>query len=58
VPDLTPGRSRFACGRLPASAPCKPSRADASMSTWTARSKCRPRTPNTISVTAGSSSQN
>jgi hypothetical protein len=41
------------CGRHPASAPCKPSRADTSMLTWTAPSKCRPKTPNTISVMAG-----
>src|SRR5271155_5188863 len=47
-----------ACERHPASAPCKPSRADTSMLAWTAPSKCRPKTPNTISVTAGPNSQN
>ena len=51
-------RFGFAWRRLPASAPSKPSRADTSMSASTVRSKCRPMTPNTISVTAGPNSQN
>ena len=50
--------SGSACGRHPASAPCKPSQADTSVSAWTAPSRCRPKTPNTISGTAGPNSQN
>ena len=49
--------SGSACGRHPASAPCKPSQADTSVSAWTVPSRCRPKTPNTISGTAGPNSQ-
>jgi hypothetical protein len=47
-----------ACWRHPASAPCKSSQADTSMSASTAPSNCRPKMPNTISATAGPNSQN
>ena len=38
----------FACGRLPASAPCKPPQANTSLSAATALSKCGPQMPNSL----------